>query len=148
MILGIDHIGVATDRATEAGQQLASIGLVRLDHGPAVDYGVDCEFWVVPGLPSVSIELVSPVVETSVVSGRLEDRGPGPYHIALRVDDLEAEVRRLRDSGFLALDDRPCQGARAAMRVSFLYLPEPAELLVELVHYGYDPTQEHFNPIE
>jgi methylmalonyl-CoA/ethylmalonyl-CoA epimerase len=137
MILGIDHIGLATAYPDRAAAQLATLGLVRTGQGTADAYGVACEFWSLPDdATGTAIELVSPARPGSAVDGRLLSRGPGFYHVAFTVDDLEYEARRLRDSGFLALDAEPCGGARPGMRVSFLYLPQPAELLVELVHYA------------
>ncbi|MFE9420012.1 VOC family protein [Streptomyces griseofuscus] len=142
MILGIDHIGLATGRPDRAGAQLAVLGLARTDRGEAEAYGVDCEFWSLPGdRGGTAVELVSPARPDSAVSGRLAAVGPGFYHIALTVDDLDGETARLRREGFLALDAEPCQGARPGMRVAFLYLPEPAELMVELVHYTLEPSR-------
>ncbi|MER7466111.1 VOC family protein [Streptomyces sp. NPDC097981] len=137
MILGLDHIGLATADPGRAGAQLAALGLARTTSGTADAYGVACEFWNIPGAPAgPAVELVSPARPGSAVEGRLQDPGPGLYHLAFTVDSLEDEAARLRGEGFLALDARPCRGARPGMRVVFLYLPEPAELLVELVHYA------------
>ncbi|WP_326664976.1 VOC family protein [Streptomyces sp. NBC_00385] len=141
MILGIDHVGLATSDPAKAGAQLAALGLTRTDHGTADAYRVACEFWSLPGCPSgTEIELVSPAGPDSAVDGRLDEQGPGLYHLALVVDDLAHETRRLRGQGLLALDAEPCRGARPGMSVAFMYLPEPAELLLELVHYERVPA--------
>ncbi|MFJ9425209.1 VOC family protein [Streptomyces sp. NPDC101249] len=137
MILGIDHVGLATADPRAAGAQLAALGLTRTDRGVADGYLVACEFWGLPGDPGgTEIELVSPAGPGSAVDGRLAEQGPGLYHLALTVDDLAQETRVLRDRGLLALDAAPCRGARPGMTVAFMYLPEPAELLLELVHYA------------
>lgn len=86
-------------------------------------------------MTGTAIELVSPAGPGSAVEGRLTEQGPGLYHLAFVVDDLDHEAHRLRAAGLLALDAEPCRGARPGMRVVFMYLPEPAELLVELVCY-------------
>ncbi|MFF5565541.1 VOC family protein [Streptomyces sp. NPDC012623] len=140
MILGLDHIGLATADPARAGAQLADLGLARTDQGEAPAYGVACEFWSLPGDPvGATVELVSPTRSGSAVDGRLAGAGPGLYHLAFAVDDLAGETARLRALGYLLLDAEPCRGARPGMRVTFLYQPEPADLLVELVHYGPDP---------
>ncbi|MER5556897.1 VOC family protein [Streptomyces sp. NPDC002793] len=142
MIIGIDHVGLVTADPARAGAQLAALGLARTDHGTAAAYRVDCEFWGLPGLPlGTEIELVSPAGPGSAVDGRLDQQGPGLYHLALVVDDLGHEMGRLRDQGLLALDAEPCRGARPGMSVAFMYLPEPTELLVELVHYERFPAR-------
>ncbi|MEU7114575.1 VOC family protein [Streptomyces sp. NPDC046182] len=141
MILGLDHVGLATADPARAGAQLAALGLARTDHGEAAAYGVSCEFWSLPGAPaSTAVELVSPTRSGSAIDGRLAGAGPGLYHLAFTVDDLAGETARLRSLGYLLLDAEPCRGARPGMSVTFLYQPEPADLLVELVHYGPAPA--------
>lgn len=136
MILGIDHIGLATDDPTGVGVFMTALGMRRTDDGIAEDYGVACEFWQYSdGVGQPAVELVSPVGENSSVAGRLKQSGPGLYHVAFAVDDLESELARLRKSGFAAVDAQPCAGARKGMRVAFMYARRPAGLLIELVQY-------------
>jgi methylmalonyl-CoA/ethylmalonyl-CoA epimerase len=136
VILGIDHVGVATDDPDGVGKFMDSLGLRKHDSGVAGDYGVACAFWGPPERPDGSaIEVVSPLHERSAVSGLLEGSGPGLFHVALAVDDIELEFKRLKREGFLAVDSRPCQGARPGMRVVFMYMRQPAGLLIELVQY-------------
>lgn len=142
MILGIDHIGVLTDDLIKAGEHLGSLGLVKIDEGVAEAYGVACEFYQLTDEPNaVAVELVAPVTEGAAVNGRLKKSGPGPYHIALEVDDIDAEMARLgKQRGFAMIDAAPCTGARPGMRVAFLYLGKPTGLLIELVQYDRSPT--------
>jgi methylmalonyl-CoA/ethylmalonyl-CoA epimerase len=145
MILRIDHVGVATADPAGTASLLEVLGLARGDVGVAEEYGVACEFWQVPaeaaampgGSVAPAVEVVSPVREGSSVAAVLA-RGPGPYHIAFEVDDVAAELARLRRSGFVPVDRAPCRGARPGMRVAFVYLAKPAGFLIELVQYG-DP---------
>ncbi|MFL6136662.1 MAG: VOC family protein [Frankiaceae bacterium] len=151
MILGIDHVGLATDDPAAVGGYLAALGLQRFDAGVAEAYGVSCDFWRWAGMTSAAsgagaagrpaqpaVEVVAPVREGSAVSHRLARNGPGLYHLALEVDDLDAELARLRGAGFTAVDREPCAGAREGMRVAFVYAGRPAGVLVELVQYGAD----------
>ncbi|HEX4703411.1 MAG TPA: VOC family protein [Pseudonocardiaceae bacterium] len=136
MILGVDHVGVLTSDLAKAGRHLDSVGLVKTEEGTAEAYGVACEFYQLTDDPAAfAVELVAPVREDAVVNGRLKKNGPGPYHIALEVDDIEAELLRLRASGFMPLDNVPCAGARDGMRVAFVYLGKATGLLIELVQY-------------
>lgn len=137
MILGIDHIGLATDDPAGAAPFLSALGLGMSDRGIAADYGVACEFWQYSdGVGQPAIEVVSPVRDDSPVAGRLEKQGPGLYHVAFGVDDLEAEIARLRRHGYVETGPRPCAGARPGMRVAFMYARKPAGLLIELVQYS------------
>lgn len=137
MIKGIDHIGLATEDPATLAPFLTALGLCRDDAAVAESYGVSCEFWSHPaagGQPAV--ELVSPVRSDSAVTDRLAKQGPGLYHLAFEVDELEPELARLRAAGFVQIDATPCAGARPGMRVAFMYLRKPAATLIELVEYG------------
>jgi methylmalonyl-CoA/ethylmalonyl-CoA epimerase len=147
VILGIDHIGLATEDADGVAVALGALGMRRDDGGLAPEYGVTCDFWSFAAVGrQPAVELVSPARPDSSVSQHLARRGPGLYHLAFEVDDLEGELARLRGSGFVQIDATPCAGARPGMRVGFLYLPKPAATLIELVHYSLsrevpaDPT--------
>jgi methylmalonyl-CoA/ethylmalonyl-CoA epimerase len=137
VILGIDHIGLASDDPAGVGVFLAALGMSKTDAGIADAYGVACEFWQYPGQPAV--EVVSPIAGDSSVAGRLERSGPGLYHLAFTVDDIDAEIRRLRGNGFVPVDARPCTGAKEGMEVAFMYSRRPAALLIELVRYAGEP---------
>ncbi|KAA2257092.1 bleomycin resistance protein [Solihabitans fulvus] len=136
MILGIDHVGLLTDDLPKAGTYLAAMGLDKVEAGVAEQYGVACEFWQLsPDPAAFAIELVAPVREDAVVSSRLKRNGPGLYHIALEVDDIVGELERLRQSGFVQVDQEPCAGAREGMQVAFMFLGKPVGMMVELVKY-------------
>lgn len=140
MILGIDHIGLATADADGVGRALRALGMRRDDGGLADEYGVACDFWSFAGTGGQpAVELVSPARPDSSVSQQLTRRGPGLYHLAFEVDDLDGELARLSGDGFVQIDATPCAGARPGMRVAFLYLPKPAATLIELVHYAPQP---------
>ena len=137
MILGVDHVGVLTGRLEKAGKDLEAVGFSRVEQGVAEEYGVACEFFQLTDDPAAfAIELVAPLSPEAVVNDKLKKDGPGPYHVALEVDDLEAEIERLQASGFLAVDAKPCLGARPGMRVAFMYLGRATGLLIELVQYA------------
>jgi methylmalonyl-CoA/ethylmalonyl-CoA epimerase len=136
MILGIDHIGVATDDPSGVGAFMTTLGLQMSGSGQARDYLVSCDFWRHPMTPAgPAIEVVAPLAEGSAIAGRLAADGPGLYHLAFEVDDLEGELARLRGEGFVALDAAPCSGALEGMRVAFIFLRRPASLVIELVEY-------------
>jgi len=137
MILGIDHIGLATHDPAGVGAAMAALGMRMADGGIAESYGVTCEFWQHPGAGDrPAVELVAPAREDSAVTAYLDRRGPGLYHIAFQVDDVELELARLRGHGFVPVDREPCAGARPGMRVAFMYVRKPAGLLIELVQYS------------
>ncbi|MFJ7944790.1 VOC family protein [Streptomyces sp. NPDC096354] len=135
MILRIDHVGFATEEPEAAAAAMSALGLGREHRGTAEAYGVACDFWAPGGeRDSTAIELVSPTRPDSAVSGRVAGGG-GLYHLAVEVDDLVAELARLRKEGFHPMDREPCAGARPGMQVAFVYAKRPVGLIVELVQY-------------
>lgn len=136
MLLGLDHVGLATDDPDGAGVFLKLLGMVRESGGTADAYGVSCDFWQFSrAADEPAVELVAPARDESAIATWLGQKGPGLYHLAFEVDDLEADAKMLETNGFLPIDEEPCAGARPGMRVMFLYLAAPAEVLVELVQY-------------
>lgn len=114
--------------------------MVKFDEGIAESYGVDCQFWRSGAAPGgAAIEVVAPSRDDAAVHGHLRRSGPGLYHVAFEVDDIDAELRRLREGGAIAVDRGPCAGAREGMRVCFVYLGTATGLLVELVQYDPPP---------
>jgi methylmalonyl-CoA/ethylmalonyl-CoA epimerase len=143
VIIGIDHIGLATEDPVGVAAFLTALGLGMDDQGVAADYGVACEFWSHPasgGQPA--IELVTPVREDSALSDHFSRRSPSLYHVAFEVDDLDSELARLRGHRLVPVDATPCAGARPGMRVAFMYVPKPAALLIELVQYGLSTSSD------
>ena len=137
MILGIDHVGLVTEDPAGVGQFMAALGMNTAEQGLVEAYGVSCEFWQYSQDPrEPAVELVAPVRHDAAVVDYLCRNGPGLYHIAFEVDNLEDEMTRLRGNGVVPVDSEPREGARPGMRVAFMYLPKPAGLLIELVRYA------------
>ena len=88
------------------------------------------------------VERILPVGECSVQSltasgdGIVERfvsrRGPGLHHIAFEVDDLAAELGRLRTAGAELIDEAPRPGGMGT-RIAFLHPRTFGGILVELV---------------
>jgi methylmalonyl-CoA/ethylmalonyl-CoA epimerase len=82
-----------------------------------------------------TIELVEPFGENKLLADRLhrEEQRCLPYHICFRVEDFDAEYRRMREHGWLTLT-RPFAGLSSATRAAHLY--KPAAGIVEIVGKG------------
>lgn len=78
------------------------------------------------------IELIEAYGPASVINSFIEKKGEGLHHIAFEVDDIEAEVSRLLNEGFVALNEKPKAGADNKL-ICFLHPKSTNGVLIELV---------------
>jgi methylmalonyl-CoA epimerase len=77
------------------------------------------------------IELLEATDAQSPIAKFIEKRGPGLHHVALRVDDLDRAVRRLREEGGRLLNE-PRAGAGGHTFV-FVHPASAGGVLLELI---------------
>lgn len=77
------------------------------------------------------IELLESVDPDGVIAKFVERKGEGMHHIAFQVEDIEAEMERLKNDGFILLNDKPRAGADNKL-VCFLHPKGTNGVLVEL----------------
>ncbi len=78
------------------------------------------------------LELLMPIAEGTGVTRFLESRGEGMHHMALKVRDVEKELRRLEASGLQLIDLHPRVGAHGWL-VAFIHPRSCGGVLTELV---------------
>ncbi len=78
------------------------------------------------------IELLEALTDDSAVAQFLNKKGEGIHHIAFEVDDIVAEMQRLKNEGFVLLSDEPKPGADNKL-VCFVHPKSAGGVLVELV---------------
>lgn len=78
------------------------------------------------------IELLEALSDDSAIAKFLEKKGEGVHHIAFEVDDIVAEMARLKSEGFVLLSDEPKPGADNKL-VCFVHPKSAGGVLVELV---------------
>lgn len=77
------------------------------------------------------IELLEATADTSAIAGYLAKRGEGIHHLAFESDDLDADLIRLQDKGFVLIHQTPKPGADNK-RIAFLHPKSTNSVLVEL----------------
>lgn len=77
------------------------------------------------------IELLESSTAEGVIARFIEKKGEGIHHIAFEVADLETEMKRLVQEGFVLLNDKPKRGADNKL-VCFLHPKNTNGVLVEL----------------
>jgi methylmalonyl-CoA/ethylmalonyl-CoA epimerase len=77
------------------------------------------------------IELLESTETGSSIDRFIEKKGEGIHHIAFAVEDILAEMNRLKKEGFVFLSDTPKKGADNKL-VCFLHPKATNSILVEL----------------
>ncbi len=126
----IDHLGIATRGIEEALRFWEdALGLENV-HTETVD-DQKVRVAMLP-LGESRIELLEPTSDDSPISRFLDKRGGGLHHIAIRVDDIEAALARLKEKGMRLIDESPRIGAEGC-RVAFVHPSAANGVLLELV---------------
>lgn len=77
------------------------------------------------------IELLESSQPDGVIAKYIEKKGEGMHHIAFEVADIYAEMERLKNEGFILLNEQPKNGADNKL-VCFLHPKGTNGVLVEL----------------
>jgi len=77
------------------------------------------------------IELLGGTAPDSVITRYVDKKGQGLHHVAFEVDDIHAELDRLRNEGFRVLNEHPKDGADNKL-VAFVHPKDNHGVLIEL----------------
>jgi methylmalonyl-CoA/ethylmalonyl-CoA epimerase len=77
------------------------------------------------------IELLQALNENSPIAKFIEKKGEGIHHIAFEVEDIYAEIERLKKEGFILLNDTPKKGADNKL-ICFVHPKSSNGVLIEL----------------
>ena len=130
MVLAIHHVGVAVDDLDAAVEQWTSLFGATVEHRETVrEQGVEA---VSLRVGTSRVELLRPLAADTPVGRFLAKRGPGMHHVALEVDDVGAELERLRAHGATLIDERPRRGM-FGLEVAFVHPEATGGVLAEFV---------------
>ena len=79
----------------------------------------------------IRIELLEPTSADSPVAKFIEKRGEGLHHVAYTVDDIQARITELQESGLRMIDETPRPGAHH-MQIAFVHPKSSFGVLTEL----------------
>ena len=126
----IEHIGIAVRDLKAAGrlyEQLLNTTVYKTEE--VISEAVKTAFLQTG--PN-KIELLEASSTDSSIAKFIEKKGEGIHHIAFEVDDIKAEMERLKSQGFVLLSDEPKPGADNKL-VCFVHPKSAGGVLVELV---------------
>ena len=125
----IEHIGIAVNNIADAAKVYELLLNTRVYKVEDVESeGVKTAF--LQSGPN-KIELLEPSSADSPIHKFLEKKGEGIHHIAFDVEDIIAEMERLKKEGFVLLNDQPKEGADNKL-VCFLHPKSANGVLIEL----------------
>ncbi len=113
----IDHIGIAVDdleEAVETYEKLLNGNCYKRE--VVEDQKVETAFF---RTGESKVELLGATDSDSVIAKYLSKKGEGMHHVAFEVDDIHAELDRLRDEGFVE-----CPAAEQITSLWLLCIPK------------------------
>jgi len=125
----IEHIGIAV-KDMAASRNLFSL---LLNQQPYKEEAVSSENvnTVFFQTGESKIELLEATSSESAIAKFIEKKGEGIHHIAFAVNDIYAEIERLKNEGFIFINETPKQGADNKL-VVFLHPKSSNSVLIEL----------------
>ena len=125
----IEHIGIAV-KSLETSNLLFEklFGAPPYKSETVESEGVSTSFFM--NGPN-KIELLEAISPDSPIAKFIEKKGEGIHHIAFDVEDIVAEIARLKEEGFIVLNETPKKGADNKL-VAFLHPKGTNGVLVEL----------------
>lgn len=129
MIKRIEHIGIAVKNMEDANKVYTN--LLGID--PYKREEVESEMVATSFFKTGEnkVELLEAKSSESAISKFIEKRGEGLHHIAFEVDDIVAEMERLKNLGFALLSDKPKRGADNKL-ICFVHPKNTNGVLIEL----------------
>lgn len=125
----IEHIGIAVKDLEAANKTYkAVLGAEHYKTETVESEGVATSFFKIG---ESKIELLAATSPDSPISKFIEKRGEGIHHMAFYVDDIKAEIERLKGEGFRLLNEQPKPGADNKI-VAFMHPKDANGVLVEL----------------
>lgn len=125
----IEHIGIAVKDLDEANEVYAKLfGKPSYKTEVVESESVKTSFFKVG---NQKIELMEGIHEESIITKYIEKKGEGVHHIAFEVENINQEIERLKQEGFVVLSDTPKQGADNKL-VVFLHPKSAQGVLIEL----------------
>jgi methylmalonyl-CoA/ethylmalonyl-CoA epimerase len=127
---GVHHVGIAVVDLDAALLVYAELFGATLEHRERVDdQGVEAASLRIGGS---RIELLQPLGEDTPVGRFLASRGPGMHHVAFEVEDVAAELERLKARDVLLVDEQPRRGM-FGLQVAFVHPGATGGVLAEFV---------------
>lgn len=125
----IEHIGIAVKDLSTSNtlfEKLLNVVTYKQEDVPGEK--VTTSFFQ---LGNTKIELLASTDPSSAISTFIEKRGEGLHHIAIAVNDIDSEIKRLKEEGFEPASKEPFKGADNKL-VFFFHPKSTNGILIEI----------------
>ena len=129
MIKSLEHIGIAVksfENAQEVFDKLFGKEAYKVEK--VASENVSTLFYKIG---NVKVELLEATSDESAIAKFISKKGEGIHHLAFEVDDIYAEIERLKSEGFTVLNETPKDGADNKL-IAFLHPKSTNGVLIEL----------------
>jgi methylmalonyl-CoA epimerase len=134
----LDHLGIAV-KSLDSGIRFYH-DLLGLDVGHVEEVAAEKVRVAMLPLGDTRVELLEATSDDSAIARFVAKRGEGLHHIAMKVDDLNTAVERLKAAGARLVNDQPGVGA-GGHRYVFVHPQSTGGVLLELVEDGNHGTK-------
>ncbi len=125
----ISHIGIAVKDIKTSTALFQALFAKGPDHAEDLaKHGVRTALFTIG---TSAIELTQALDPESPIAKFIEKRGEGVHHVSFVVDDVEAELARLKVAGFQLIDEHSRPGADGHL-VAFLHPKSTNGVLIEI----------------
>lgn len=125
----IDHLGIAVNSLSESLPFYKhALGLNLLSKEEVSEQKVKVAMLE---CGESHIELLEPISDDSPIAKFITKNGTGIHHIAIKVDNIEEELKRLKDSGIKLINETPKIGA-GGHKIAFVHPKSTNGVLLEL----------------
>ena len=125
----IDHIGIAVKDLNSTQKIFETIFNTKASKVEIVESENVKTVFLKAG--TSKIELLQDLNKDGVINNFIEKRGPGIHHVAIEVNNIKKEIKRLQAEGFSIINSTPSKGANGKL-ISFLHPKETAGVLIEI----------------
>ncbi len=125
----LEHIGIAVKDLDKAKKLFENL----FHTAPYKDEIVKSEGVVTTffKVGDIKIELLSGIQSNNPIDKFIHKKGEGIHHIAFEVDDIVKESDRLKEKGFILINDQPKSGADNKL-INFIHPKSTGGILIEI----------------
>ena len=125
----LDHVGIVVQSIDDSLKTYCDVlGFTLLERVTIEGQSVEAAF--LDGGNS-TIELISPTDSESGTAKFLAKRGEGTHHVCYEVEDIEAALAQLKETGVQLIDESPRRGVHG--RVAFIHPKTTHGTMIELL---------------